>query len=370
MKVDDFVKILGANFYTGVPDSLLRPLCDYLVEHYGTSNQHRIGVNEGNCTAMAAGYYLATGETPVVYLQNSGIGHILNPVASLLNDKVYAIPCIFIVGWRGEAGIHDEPQHIFQGEITQNLLMDMGIQTVILSRDTTSAEVQQVMDSFRIRLEKGGQVAFLVEKGALSSEKKRVYKNTNLLFREDILTHILQAAGQDPVISTTGKTSRELFELRQKAGQSHEKDFMVVGSMGHTSAMALEMALCCRQKKFWCIDGDAAVLMHMGAMAIIGTARPANLVHIVIDNEAHESVGGQPTVAGKIDLCLIAKACGYEKTIRVDDFPALDEALKTAGQSDCLIFIEVQAAIGARTNLGRPTITPVENKKMFMEYLQ
>ena len=370
MRVEDFVEVLGAEFYTGVPDSQLKPLCNYLINTYGISDKHVIAANEGNCTALAAGYYLSTEKVPVVYMQNSGIGNVINPVASLLNDKVYAIPCIFVVGWRGEPGVHDEPQHVYQGEVTVRLLEDMGIKVFILSKDTKIAELSKVMERFSELLKLGKDVAFVVRKGALSYDKNVVYKNDNKMKREEIIRQIVEVTGDDPIISTTGKASRELFEIREQNGQGHEHDFLTVGSMGHSSSIALGIAMNKPEKKVWCIDGDGAALMHMGSMAVLGSSHQKNMVHVVINNGAHETVGGMPTVASKIDLCKIAEGCGYNSIMCATSLDELDRVLKKAKNSDELCFIEVKAAIGAREDLGRPTTTARENKNGFMEFLE
>lgn len=370
MKVENFVQILDTDFYTGVPDSQLKALCNYLMHTYGIDQHHHIiAANEGNCTALAAGYHLATGKVPAVYMQNSGEGNIINPVASLLNDKVYAIPVIFIVGWRGEPGIHDEPQHIYQGEVTVKLLEDMDIQTFIVSKETTEEELKTAMENFKTILAQGKQVAFVIRKGALSYDTEVEYKNDNHMIREEIIQHIVKATGEDPIVSTTGKPSRELFETRTANGQSHKYDFLTVGSMGHTSSIALGIAINKPEQRIWCVDGDGAVLMHMGSMAVLGANAPKNVIHVVINNGAHETVGGMPTVAAQIDLVSIAKACGYPNAVCVDNFDDLDKALETAKAKNELSLIEVKCSIGARDDLGRPTTTALENKQNFMQYL-
>jgi len=370
MNIETFINALGAEFYTGVPDSQLKALCDYLIDKYGTDGKHHIiAANEGNCTSIAAGYHLATGKVPVVYMQNSGIGNIINPVASLLNNKVYAIPCIFVVGWRGEPGIHDEPQHIFQGEITIKLLEDVNITTFTLDKFTTEETLAETMKRFDGLLKKGKQVAFVVKKDALIFEKKLSYQNKNMLLREDIIKHIVSISQSDPIVSTTGKTSRELFEIRESNGQSHCCDFLTVGSMGHSSSIALGIAMQKPEKKIWIIDGDGSALMHMGSMAVIASQHPENIIHIVINNEAHESVGGQPTVMNYVNLVEIAKGCGYESAVCVDNSYDLDKELNIAKNSNSLSFIEIKCAIGARNDLGRPTTTTLENKEAFMKHL-
>jgi phosphonopyruvate decarboxylase len=371
MKVEKLVEILGSDFFTGVPDSQLKALCNYLMATYGIDPHHHvIAANEGNCTALAAGYHLATGKVPVVYMQNSGEGNIINPVASLLNDKVYAIPVVFIVGWRGEPGIHDEPQHIYQGEVTVKLLEDMDIKPFIIGKETTDDEVAAAMDEFKSILATGKDVAFVIRKGALTDAPKVEYKNDNHMIREEIIQHIVKASGEDPIISTTGKASRELFETRVANGQSHKYDFLTVGSMGHSSSIALGVAINKPDQRIWCVDGDGAVLMHMGSMAVLGSNKPKNLIHVVINNGAHETVGGMPTVAGSIDLVGVAKACGYPYAVSVDSFEKLDTELEAARERGELSMIEVKCSIGAREDLGRPTTTALENKQNFMEYLK
>ena len=371
MKVQKLVEIIGADFYTGVPDSQLKALCNYLMDTWGIDPLHHIiAANEGNCTALAAGYHLATGKVPVVYMQNSGEGNIINPVASLLNDKVYAIPVIFIIGWRGEPGIHDEPQHIYQGEVTIKLLEDMGIASFVIGPETSDGEVEEKMTEFREILAAGRDVAFVIRKGTLTDAPKVNYENDYRMTREEIIRHTAEVSGRDPIVSTTGKASRELFELRAEKDQSHQYDFLTVGSMGHSSSIALGVALQKPDRKVWCIDGDGAMLMHMGAMAVIGANKPKNLVHVVVNNGAHETVGGMPTVAGSVDLVTIAKGCGYPKAICVDNPDDLDRALQEAKSSDSLCLIEVRCAIGARNDLGRPTTTALENKISFMKFLK
>ena len=358
-------------FFAGVPDSQLKAVCAFLLDQYGLDLAHHvIAANEGNAAALAAGYHLATGKVPVVYLQNSGLGNIVNPVASLLNKKVYGIPCLFIVGWRGEPGVHDEPQHIFQGEITLPLLDVLDIPYFVIDKTTTEGQVQAKLTEFRALFAQGEQAAFVVRKDALDYKSKPIPPNAHPMGREEAIGRILAASGDDPVVSTTGKASRELYELREARGQGHGYDFLTVGSMGHSSSIALGIAAQKPDRRVWCLDGDGAALMHLGAMAIIGANRPANLIHIVLNNEAHESVGGMPTVAGRVDLCAIARACGYPSAVCVDSPEGLERALAAAKEAHQLAFIEVKCALGARADLGRPTTTPQENKAAFMAALE
>ncbi len=370
MKAEKFTEILGSEFYAGVPDSLLKGLCDFLIEKYGADgDSHVIAANEGNAVGIAAGYHLATGKIPVVYMQNSGEGNIINPLASLLNDKVYGIPAIFVIGWRGEPGVKDEPQHIFQGEVTVRLLEDMDVHSFTVDKDTGENELCEAMKRFSPLLREGKQVAFVIRKGAITYSEKTEYKNSAILSREEIIRHIVSVTGDDPIVSTTGKASRELFEIREERGEDHGRDFLTVGSMGHSSSIALGIALHRKDKKVWIIDGDGAALMHMGAMVVIGTKKPGNLVHIVINNGAHETVGGQPTAAGSADLTAIARGCGYEYAVKVSDADSLDRELTAAKGRNALSFIEVACAIGARADLGRPTTTAKENKEAFIRNL-
>ncbi len=370
MDISNFLKEIDSEFYAGVPDSQLKSLCNCLIDNFGISTHHIIAANEGNCVALAAGYYLATGKIPVVYMQNSGIGNIVNPVVSLLNEKVYRIPCVFIVGWRGEPGIHDEPQHIFQGEISKKLLNDIGIYTIILEKNSPIDILKKELQNMRDILQQGKSVAFLVRKDALLYDRKVEYKNSYKLIRESVMEHILEVAKKDIVVSTTGKTSRELFEIRKRRGEGHQSDFLTVGSMGHSSSIALGIALNQPNRKVWCIDGDGSALMHMGSMAVIGSCCPTNFVHILINNEAHETVGGMPTVSKSINWGKIAEGCGYPVFFNIDTYEQLDEQLRMIKETDKLSLVEIKCAIGSRKDLGRPTITGKENKEAFMKYLK
>lgn len=371
MIVEDFINVIGVDFYSGVPDSQLKALCNYLNDTYGNDSRHHIiAANEGNAVALATGYHLATGKVPVVYMQNSGEGNIINPVASLLHEKVYGIPMIFVVGWRGEPGIHDEPQHIFQGEVTLKLLEDMNIAYCVIDKDTDRADIEAVMQDYRQLLSEGRNVAFVIRKGALEYKAKKKYSNNYEICREEIIECIVKHSEGAPVISTTGKASRELFEIRERNNTDHNRDFLTVGSMGHSSSIALGVALNKQDTKVWCIDGDGAMLMHMGAMAVIGANKPGNLIHILINNEAHETVGGMPTAAGRVDACAIAKGCGYEMVYQTDNCEELEGILEEVKRENKLSFIEVKAALGARDDLGRPTTKARDNKEAFMNYLK
>ncbi|MFQ9510567.1 MAG: phosphonopyruvate decarboxylase [Lachnospiraceae bacterium] len=361
------LKGYGIDFFTGVPDSLLSSLSAYLLD-YAPEN-HIIAVNEGNAVGIAAGYHLATGKIPVVYMQNSGIGNTVNPVASLLHRDVYQIPALFIVGWRGEPGVHDEPQHVFQGKVTIELLEDLDIKTEILSTDWMEA-AGQMKRAVAYMEQTGHPFAFVVHKGTFEAYPLKEKGNaTYPLTREKALELICDAIPEDGVIvSTTGKMSRELFEIRERNGETHEKDFLTVGSMGHASSIALGIARSTK-RPVYCLDGDGAVLMHMGAMAIIGQSECQNYKHIVINNGCHESVGGQPTVGFQIKIAEVAKACGYKKVYNCQTEEELKRALAEQRESKDIELIQIYVNPSSRGDLGRPTISAIKNKENFMTYL-
>lgn len=356
----------GTDFFCGVPDSLLKSFCAYVSDN---CKNHIITVNEGAAIALASGYYLSTAKIPLVYMQNSGLGNAINPLLSLADAMVYSIPMILVIGWRGEPNIKDEPQHAKQGIVTCDLLDTMKIPYRILNEDF----IPQITECYEYLNKYNEPFAFVVKKETFDNYKlqNKKIQNYNLTREKAIeicIKNINIKHNNTIFISTTGMASRELFELREYFKMSHNSDFLTVGSMGHCSQIALGIALNKTQRKIVCIDGDGATLMHMGSLATIGSLKPQNLLHIVINNAAHDSVGAQPTCADKINLCAIAKDCGYEKCISVDNEIALTNALQNSENK--LTFIEIKTNIGARNNLGRPTISPKENKVAFMEYLK
>ena len=371
IKAYNFLKLLNEyniNFFTGVPDSKLQSFCDKLMEEYSISDSHIIAANEGNAVAIAAGYNLATGNYPCVYLQNSGIGNIVNPTASLLNEKIYSIPVLFIIGWRGEPNVKDEPQHAFQGEITLKLLKDLNIEYVVLDNEVNYDIIKNALNKFKSILDNGKQAAFVIRDGVFEKEKLFDYKNNNDLIREKAIEKIVEYSKDDIIVSTTGKISRELFEIRENKKLGHEKDFLTVGSMGHSSMIAFSIALQKKERRIWCLDGDGALLMHLGALAIIGSRKPNNFLHIVLNNEAHESVGGMPTAVDKINLTEIAKNMGYEFVKSVNSLEELDNVLKSL--TNVLTFIEIKVSIFSRKDLMRPNISPLDNKNNFIKFLR
>ncbi len=433
----------GVDFYAGVPDSLLKSFCAWLQDNIGPAS-HIIAANEGAAVALAAGHYLASGRPGCVYMQNSGEGNAINPLASLTDADVYGIPVLLLIGWRGCPGVHDEPQHVKQGKVTLSLLETMGIPYSVLSAD--EAEVSsQIADVCRV-LASGRTCALVVRKDTFSkfelsgqteypkaenkgpwlsgqteypkAENKGPWPLDTLsdpvistpdpvistepegrveksLSRETAIQMVAGAAGpSDVIVSSTGMISRELFEFREAAGQGHERDFLTVGSMGHANQIALGISLEKPGRRVWCFDGDGAVIMHMGSMATVGVKGKSNFVHVVFNNGAHDSVGGQPTVGLQIDLPGIARACGYRNVLSVSTEKELLEALgsvistpgsviSTLGsvistepegrveKSLCgPVFLEIKVRKGNRPDLGRPTTTPLQNRDAFMKFLK
>ena len=363
----------GIDFYSGVPDSFLKGLCDELFSRFGTESVHHIVAhNEGGAVGLCAGHYLATGRPAVCYMQNSGLGNAVNPLVSLMDPQVYGIPCLLVVGWRGEPGVRDEPQHIKQGAVTIGQLDLLGIPRKILSAETTEEEFRADYEELKQALLDGKCAAFVVRKGALVSSCKPDYSNRFAMTRERAAEILLSSMGErDAVVSTTGKLSREIFEIRERNGCSHEHDFLTVGSMGHASMIALGMAEALPDRRIWCLDGDGAVMMHMGALPIIGKRSPARLVHVVVNNGAHETVGGMPVCSGALDLKKTALAAGYRRILSADSEESLEAALKEIKNIETRgpVFLEICCACGARKDLGRPTTTPQENRDSLMEKL-
>ncbi len=362
----------GIDFFTGVPDSLLKAICAYITANLPASN-HVIAANEGGAMGLAAGYHLATGRIPVVYMQNSGEGNAVNPLMSLTDKDVYNIPVLLLIGWRGEPGVHDEPQHVKQGKVTIPLLDAMGIPHEILSLDEAEAAAQ-VARARAAMVASGEAYALVVRKGTFAAGEGKLKDEgpgSRLeLVRERAIEMVAGAMEPSAVaVSTTGMISRELFEIRERAGQGHARDFLTVGSMGHASQIALGIAMQKPERRVYCLDGDGASIMHMGNMAIAASRRPRNLVHVVFNNGAHDSVGGQPTVGLDIDLPKVAEAVGYASVLSVKDAAALGDALASLRQAEGSVFLEVKVRKGARKDLGRPTTTPIQNKEALMAFL-
>lgn len=363
------LKSYGIDFFAGVPDSLLKNICAYIADNIDSSH-NIITANEGAAIGLAAGHYLATGQPACVYMQNSGEGNTVNPLTSLTDKEVYSIPVLLVIGWRGRPGVHDEPQHVKQGKITTALLEVMGISYEILSKDEKEASVQ--IEKAAKSLQNKDVFALVIEKDTFEEYKlQNIETNSLTLSREEAIQAVASALEpKDVIVSTTGMISRELFEARTAWGQGHERDFLTVGSMGHASQIALGIALEKMDRKVWCFDGDGATIMHMGSLAIVASKKPANYIHVVFNNGAHDSVGGQPTVGLKINLPAVAKAVGYNDTWSVDDATSLAKALEECRKATGPVLLEIKVKKGNRKDLGRPTTTPVENKEALMEFLK
>jgi len=362
----------GIEFYSGVPDSLLKDICAYISDHAGAEN-HVIAANEGNAFALGIGYHLATGKVPLIYMQNSGLGNIVNPLLSLADPEVYSVPSLLMIGWRGEPGVKDEPQHKKQGRVTLQMLDVMEVPYQIITPGMVVEEVQSVVDS-AVREAKANDkpYALVVKKGSFSPYELQNPGNSNYsLLREDAIKIVIDTMKSDDiVVSTTGVASREVFEYREALGLGHERDFLTVGGMGHASQIALGIALQKPDRRVYCFDGDGAALMHLGAMVINASVPCKNLIHIVFNNGAHDSVGGQPTVAHKIDLPAIATAAGYSEVLRVETAGAIKESIQALQKAQGPSLLEIRINSGFRKNLGRPTQTPIENKIGLMEFIR
>jgi len=360
---------LDFTYFCGVPDSLLKDLCAYIAEHCRPEN-HVIPANEGAAVALAAGYHVATGRTGVVYMQNSGLGNAVNPLTSLVDPEVYSIPVLLLIGWRGEPGRKDEPQHKKQGRVSLELLRALEIPCAVHPKTMPEAE-RSLREAKRVLEERRGPFAFLIQSETFERHVAKPPESApGGLKREEAIIAVLEEIGEDAVVvTTTGMASREVFEYRARAGQGHHRDFLTVGSMGHASQIALAIALAQPKRAVYCLDGDGAVLMHMGALALIGSQKPQNLRHIVLNNGAHDSVGGQPTVAFQVDLTAVAKACGYRLALRATSSSELASALTEVKRTPGPVLLETRVTRGARPDLGRPTQSPVENKALLMKSL-
>ena len=365
----DELKNHHIDFYTGVPDSLLKNLCAYITDNL-PDKQHIIAANEGGAVGLAAGYHLATGKIPVVYMQNSGLGNTVNPLMSLTDKLVYNIPVLLVIGWRGEPGVKDEPQHRKQGLVTLPLLETMGIKHEVLTDDESQLvrQIERAVAHMQVTRE---AYALVVKKGTFDSYKLKSSTDSSFsLSREQAIDLVAdRVSDRDVIVSTTGMISRDLFEYRTAMNHGHHQDFLTVGSMGHASQIALGIAINKPERKVYCFDGDGATIMHAGNMAIIGSVCPSNFYHIVFNNGAHDSVGGQPTVGHQVDIPSVARAFGYKTVMTVDNEPDLIRQLDSLTQKEAPRLLEIKVKKGARADLGRPTTTPIENKEALMGFL-
>jgi phosphonopyruvate decarboxylase len=371
IRSQDFLEWLtahGVDFHAGVPDSLLKPVCFYLADH--TADKHVVAANEGGAVALACGYHLATGKVPLVYMQNSGQGNTINPLLSLADPEVYSIPMLLVIGWRGEPGTKDEPQHVKQGKVTIGLLEAMDIPYRILDPEPGAARLS-VNELVAIAAAENRPVALLVRKGTFEPYKPKERASRQFeMTREGAIEAVVSELGEtDAIVSTTGHISRELYEYRAGAGHGHQREFLTVGGMGHASQIAMGIAMAKPDRQVICLDGDGAMLMHMGGTAIVGAAGVENFKHIVLNNGVHGSVGGMATAGMRVSFPGIGKACGYTEAWRVErsaDVAGKVAALRAATGP---AMLEIMVQKGARTDLGRPKTSPIDNKAAFKEFL-
>jgi phosphonopyruvate decarboxylase len=373
IKTQEFYESLnknGVDFYTGVPDSLLKDICSYISDN-SPAEKHVIGANEGGSIALAMGYFLATNNIPLVYMQNSGFGNTINPLLSLADPKVYSIPMILVIGWRGEPGVKDEPQHVKQGEVTETLLKTLEIPYVIISDETLNID-NVVSDAVNLARNNNEPFAILVKKGTFESYSLQSKTKTNFdLNREEAIIKSAELlSDSDIIVATTGKASRELFEFRARNNQGHHRDFLTVGGMGHANQIALGIALAKPDKTVYCFDGDGAALMHTGSLGIIGDLNLDNFKHIIFNNGAHDSVGGQPTIGFDISFENIAKSFNYKKVFKIEKLNDFNQVFTDFQKEKGPCLLEILVNKGARKDLGRPTVTPKENKRNFMSFIQ
>ena len=361
----------GVDFFSGVPDSLLKNICSYITDNTPSEN-HIIAANEGNALAIGVGYHLSTGKVPLIYMQNSGLGNVINPLLSLADQDVYSVPLLMMIGWRGEPGVKDEPQHKKQGRVTVALLEAMEIPYKVLTADSNIEEAEVTLKAMlSIAKKENKPCALLIKKGFFEDYKFQsdiLYERP--LYREQAIEIIVNNLNEpDIVVSTTGVASRELFEYREKLKSGHEKDFLTVGGMGHVSQIALGIALQKKNRQVYCLDGDGSLIMHMGTLAINASMNCRNFKHIVFNNSAHDSVGGQPTVGGRIDIPSIALNVGYQWVKMVSEESEIRLALNEMADVDTPALLEIQVKKGFRKDLGRPTTTPIQNKEIFMKFV-
>lgn len=360
---------MGVNFFTGVPDSLLNDFCLYLVKNI-PDGQHVMAANEGNAVAIAAGHYMATGDIPVVYMQNSGIGNATNPLLSLTHDCVYGIPMILVIGWRGDPAINDHAQHKKQGELTPVLMDDMDIPYEILDDENTV--IQKFEWAVGKAKEISAPVALIAKKAILTEKvKKQEYAESPLMNREEAVSAVVDILGKDVIyLGTTGRATREVHEQLKAHGIGDGHEFQNVGSMGHVSSVGLGIALAKPKQKVVVFDGDAAAVMHLGALATNCRYKAGNMIHIVLNNGVNESVGGQPSAGYVVNLTDIAAACGYRTPGHaIETKEELQQIVREQKDGDMPLFIDVHVRQGIRKDMPKLNIDHKAQKTALMENL-
>lgn len=360
----------GFNFYTGIPCSIFKDWINFIVERKDT--QHVIGTSEGETIAIATGYYLASKDFPVVYMQNSGLGNSVNPLTSLTAPEVFGIPFLLLISWRGEPRLEDEPEHKKMGKITTNILDTLHIPYSIMPDNIEGIEAT-LGEAKRFMQQKSTPYAILIGKGTIGKydkvQKKIRFPST--ISREEAIklaADKLHKSGL--IVSTTGKISRELFEYIESTRRNHQNIFYTVGSMGCSTGIALGLALRKKKKKIFLFDGDGACLMKLGSMATVGHYFPANFFHILFDNQCYDSTGGQPTVSKTVDFVGIAESCNYRYAELATSHEELEYSLNRLIRKRGPYMLVAKVKSGARDNLGRPTIKPQENKEKFIDFIK
>lgn len=372
MHVKDFIdemKLIGIDTLVGIPDSTLKQLCVYINSMKDGDIFHYVPANEGAAVGIAIGSYLSSGKPACIYMQNSGLGNVINPLTSLAHQDVYGIPALFLIGWRGEPGIHDEPQHKFMGRVTCDLLSCMEIKFRIIDANMDQGQLRAIFKEAMMEMALNRQFAIIVKKDTFIADSQGDYTNPYILHREDAIKMMASCWEEnDLIVSSTGKISRELYEISKQLNKNQGRSFMTVGGMGHASMIAFGVAVKKTWNRVYCLDGDGAVLMHMGALAFIGKQAQSNLVHVCLNNEAHESVGGMPTGAVGVNYSEIASTCGYKKVYSVSDPETMRDCMDKIKVDWQLTFLEVKVAMDSREDLGRPKEPASQNKSRFMEY--
>lgn len=373
MEIREFfkaIKPLDIGLYTGVPDSILDGMIRYVEEELIQGISHVSAPSEGVALALAAGFHLGSARIPLVYLQNSGLGNLINPVTSLVSERVHGIPVLFVMGWRGEPGKEDEPQHQFQGETTQALLGILGLEFMVIHEQTTPKDLQEEVPKILAAFREGRSYVLLITRGALVDRKEEKIRPVPEFSREEVLARILKYSQKDPLVATTGKTSRELYEIRKRTQTEEVRDFLNIGAMGHSLGIALGLARGIKRGRVWCLDGDGAALMHLSTMALVGSEAPKNLIHVLINNGGHESVGGQALSVACMNFQSVARAFGYVSVFRVEDAAALERVLASLENGKGPFFIEVMVPMGSRSDLSRPGRNIRKRKEGLMAYLK
>ena len=358
----NLLKKNNSNFYTGVPDSVLKEL-SFALRNKGTKN-HIIATNEGSAVSLGIGNYLSTKKVPCIYMQNSGLSNALNPLISIAHEKVYSIPLILIIGWRGSPKIKDEPQHNVKGQITESLLKLLNINYTIIR---TIADLKKFDKQIKSAKKKNSIVACLIEQGTLEktkqiNKKKDFYKLDKELFLKTLLESLEK---NTKIISSTGYNSRELMFLRNKYKIQNSRDFYMVGGMGHSSSVALGYSLSTKKKTI-CVDGDGSLLMHLGSIKTVGTFAKNNFKYILLNNNSHDSVGGQNTYADDINFKNLSKSLGFKKFYLIKNDRNLKKNIQKFLKDKNLCFLEVKVSNSKIKNLPRPT-NLIKIKKLFMK---